>query len=315
MSLTVGMVGARGYVGEALLRLLVDHPELEPAWIASRSQAGQSVSGVLPEIDLPGLEFEEIGPGQVASRPADVVVLALPNGLAEDYVTALRDGPAAIIDLSADYRIDESWAYGLPELGRSDLNGARRVANPGCYATCAQLALAPLIDELAIPPVVFGVSGYSGAGRTTSIRNDPARLKHNLMPYALSGHIHEREISHRLGTEVRLSPHVADFFRGISLTISATLDQATDADALMDRFADHYQDEPLIKVTSEIPELRQVQNRCGALIGGFTVDQRNPVQITYVACLDNLLKGAASQALQNINRMCGRPELEGIPHD
>jgi len=310
MSFSVGLVGGRGYVGEILLQLLLQHPTLDIAWVSSRSLKGRSVRSVYPALPL-DLEFESFSPAEVAENGTDIVVLALPNGIAGDYVAAMN-ASQKVVDISADYRFEDSWAYGLPEHNRDAIRGSGRVANPGCYATTVQLALAPLIPALCGIPSAFGVSGYSGAGRTPSPRNDPERLSGNLLPYSLSGHLHELEVSHHLHQDVRFMPHVAEFFRGISVTISATLQEPVNETALQDRFSEFYANEHLIDITSEFPEVRDVVGKPGALIGGFTVDQRDTRRVCLVACLDNLLKGAASQALQNINLMLGVDELSGL---
>ena len=129
------------------------------------------------------------------------MILALPDGAAAPFIEALEQKAPhrIVIDLSADHRFDDAWAYGLPELNRAKIVNAKRIANPGCYATAMQLALAPLVDQLGGVPALFGVSGYSGAGTTPSPKNDVARLKDNLMPYSLVGHKHEREVAHRFG--------------------------------------------------------------------------------------------------------------------
>ncbi len=145
-------------------------------------------------------------------------MLALPNGMAAPFVAALdASAPATVVlDLSADYRFDPGWYYGLPELTRNDYNGQKRISNPGCYATAMQLALAPMLMQLAGPAQCFGVSGYSGAGTSPSDKNDPEKLRDNLMPYSLAGHVHEREASVHLGVPVQFMPHVAAHFRGLS---------------------------------------------------------------------------------------------------
>jgi N-acetyl-gamma-glutamyl-phosphate reductase common form len=242
----------------------------------------------------------------------DAVFLALPNDLSHGYVEAI-DAAApgcVIIDLSADHRFDDGWAYGLVERHRAELRGATRIANPGCYATAAQLAIAPLLDKLSGPPQVFGISGYSGAGTTPSPRNDPEQLRDNLMPYKLTGHIHEREISRHLDHEVHFMPHVASFFRGISLTIHASLDAPYDSAALLVDYQRAYQDEPLVRVQSDIPLVREAANQHHVTIGGIdSVDRR----AVLVATIDNLLKGAATQAVQNLNLALGLDELTGLP--
>ncbi len=310
MSITLGLVGGRGYTGEALLELLVGHPKIKIAWAASRSMAGQSVASVFPQLPL-DLNFEALDAEQVAKRGADVIVLALPNQVARSYADQLPAGQA-VIDLSADHRFDSDWIYGLPERNRQTIRGALRVANPGCYATAGQLGLEPLIGRLGQAPTLFGVSGFSGAGRTPNARNSPERLANNLLPYKLSGHVHEREIGHQLGQPVRFMPHVAEFFRGISMTIAAQLTERIDQHSFHQMFDQHYADEVLVEVTGNMPEVKRVTQTPRAIIGGFTVSDDDPSQVGLVVCLDNLLKGAASQALQNINLMLGLDELTGL---
>jgi N-acetyl-gamma-glutamyl-phosphate reductase len=200
----------------------------------------------------------------------------------------------------------------LPEQYRDQIRNARLISNPGCYATGAQLGLLPLVEDLRSDPLIFGVSGYSGAGKTPSPRNDPDVLKDNLIPYALSGHVHENEISHQLHTAVRFMPHVANFFRGISLTIAFELDHPVTVGELEALFRQAYEGEQRIRVSGEIPQVSAVQNTADVHIGGFNVDARNPAQGSLVVVLDNLLKGAASQALQNLNLALGLDENAGI---
>ncbi|MBI4950700.1 MAG: N-acetyl-gamma-glutamyl-phosphate reductase [Myxococcales bacterium] len=323
--LSVGVVGARGYVGLELLRLLGGHPELAVSVALSRSAAGAPVgahvaaayrappfsgTGSLPDFD-PALRFEDLSPAEAAAREVDAWVLALPNDHAPAWVAALtaRRPVVPILDLSSDHRGDDGWIYGSPERLRARLAGARRVANPGCYATGAFLALAPLVARLAGPPSAFGVSGYSGAGTTPSARNDPARLRDNLVPYALVGHAHERELCRHLGHEVRFVPHVAPFFRGIVVTVSLELREPTSAAELEALYREAYAGEPLVTVTRDVPEPRAAVEHHHVTLGGCAVSGRHAV---VVATLDNLLKGAATQAVQNLNLMLGRAELAGI---
>jgi N-acetyl-gamma-glutamyl-phosphate reductase len=256
--------------------------------------------------------IEDLGPADVANRDVDAVVLALPNGLAAPYVAALRQDAPVVVDLSADYRFDEGWAYGLPELGREPLRGAKRISNPGCYATGAQLGLAPALELCMAAPHVFGVSGYSGAGTTPSDKNDPEKLRDNLMPYALAGHLHEREVSHRLGREVFFTPHVAPFFRGITLTISLPLSAPVSRAELLARYRAAYDGEPLVEVSEGVPLVRDAACGHGVAIGGFALDEAGRRAVVVVT-LDNLLKGAATQALQNLNLAFGEDELRGVP--
>lgn len=299
---SVGLVGARGHVGGELVRLLAGHPRLALTRAASRQNVGDRLQD--------GPVLEDMSPEAVASWPVDVVILALPNEVSRDYVPHLRPDVVAV-DLSYDHRFDEpEWAYGLPERTRERIAGARRIANPGCYATGIQLGLGPLGGLLAGPPHAFGVSGYSGAGTTPSPRNDPARLQGNMLPYALTNHQHEREAAHQLGHRLCFTPHVGAWFRGISLTLSAPLAHPTSSDDLHALFDRAYADEPRIKITESIPEVRDIAGSHDLHIGGFAVDDRRAV---FVVTLDNLLKGAATQALQNINLALGLPEHLGIP--
>ncbi len=313
MKRTIALVGGRGYTGSELLKLIAAHPGLSLAFASSGSRAGEPIRTSCPE--WPGDdEFCALQPGSVATRKADAWVLAVPNGAAAAWAEIIGEAHpnSVILDLSADFRFDACWTYGLPERFREDLRTARRIANPGCYATGIQLALLPVLDRLEGTPVAFGVSGYSGAGRTPSERNDPERLRDNILPYRLNGHVHEREVSAQLGCDVRFVPHVASFFRGISLTVCARLAAPASADWLAEEFAGRYRGEPFVKVARDIPEVAAVRGTPEAHIGGFSVDERDPRRITVVATLDNLSKGAASQAMQNLNLALGLDEWLGL---
>ncbi|MDT8449850.1 MAG: N-acetyl-gamma-glutamyl-phosphate reductase, partial [Wenzhouxiangellaceae bacterium] len=300
--------------GRELLGLLAAHPGIELVLAVSNAQAGRPIAGEVP--DWPDREqaFVALAPDDVAGVDAGIWVLAVPNGQSAPWVEAIEDAHrhARIVDLGADYRFDETWIYGLTEFNRDSVRAARRISNPGCYATGAAFGLLPLRDLLTAPPVIFGVSGYSGAGRTPSPRNDPERLRDNLIPYALTGHVHEREIGAHLGRPVRFHPHVAAFFRGISLTIAVELGEPQSPESLAAHFSEPLGHEPLVRVSPDIPEIRTLSPRTGIAIGGFSVDSRDATRASLVVVLDNLLKGAASQALQNINLACGFDELTAI---
>ncbi|MEN4903206.1 N-acetyl-gamma-glutamyl-phosphate reductase [Luteimonas sp. TWI1416] len=309
---TIGIVGARGHTGSELIRLVAAHPGLDLLFVSSRELDGQRVADH-NDAWQGALRFETLDADAVAAKGADAVILALPNGKAAPFVAALDASrpETVIVDLSADYRFDPAWYYGLPELTRDTYNGQRRISNPGCYATAMQLAIAPLLDQLAGPPQCFGVSGYSGAGTTPSDKNNVALLADNLMPYALTGHVHEREVSARLGVPVEFMPHVAPHFRGITMTVNLWLRAPLSRDAVKARFETRYADEPLIEVVDEAPWVSRIAGHHGAQVGGFTMAQGNG-RVVVVATLDNLLKGAATQAMQNLNRALGFAELTSI---
>ncbi len=218
MTARIGLIGGRGHTGREILRLISQRQDIELVLASSRDLAGQQVRGIAPEFDT-GLLFEAVTPEALGAHDLDAVILALPNGAAAAFLEHI-DGNTVVVDLSADGRFDPAWIYGLPEIyGRDALRTAKRIANPGCYATCGQLAIAPFREMVSGPVHVFGVSGYSGAGTTPSRKNDPAALKDNLMPYALTGHIHEREMSRHLQSVICFTPHVAPFFSGLMTTV------------------------------------------------------------------------------------------------
>lgn len=312
--ITLGLVGARGYVGSELIRLVAAHPRFALAFVSSRERDGQRVADHEPAF-AGDLRYVNLDTAAVAGQGVDAVVLALPNGLAAGFVAAL-DAAApgtVVVDLSADYRFDDAWHYGLPELGRARAAGARRISNPGCYATAMQLAVAPMRGRLAGPVQCFGVSGWSGAGTSPSDKNDPDKLRDNLMPYALAGHVHEREVAQRLAHPVEFMPHVAPHFRGLTVTANLRLARAMAPAEVAARYRDRYAAEPLVHVLAEAPWVSRIAGSHHAEVGGFTLAEDGR-RLVVVATLDNLLKGAATQALQNLNLAFGFDELAGIPH-
>ncbi|WP_374013741.1 N-acetyl-gamma-glutamyl-phosphate reductase [Pseudoxanthomonas koreensis] len=310
---TLGIVGARGHTGAELIRLVSAHPGLELAFVSSRELDGQRVADH-SHAYRGQLRYESLDAAAVAAKGADVVILALPNGKAGGFVEAIDAvrPDTLIVDLSADYRFDPAWYYGLPEITRGDYAGQRRIANPGCYATAMQLAIWPMLEELAGPPQCFGVSGYSGAGTTPSDRNNPELLRDNLMPYSLVDHLHEREVSARLGVPVEFMPHVASHFRGITVTINLWLTEPRTLDWVRARYTQRYAGEGLVDVVEQAPWVSHIAGRHDVQIGGFTVAPGGK-RLVVVATEDNLLKGAATQAIQNVNIALGFPELTSVP--
>ncbi len=321
--LTLGLLGARGYVGNELLKLINSHPFIELTWLSSRALCGKKISDILPECQssLSEITIETLCAEDISNRNTDIIVLALPNGVAAPYVKAIEqvknndDKKPLIIDLSADYRFDQNWLYMIPEIIQKnssiDFQRVKKISNPGCYATAMQLVLMPLQNELDKIPSCFGVSGYSGAGTKPSDKNNPLRLKDNFLPYAPVNHLHEKEVTFQFKNVIQFTPHVANFFRGINMTVHLQLSRAWTEVELMTHFNQFYKDAILVKVQKNIPEVHDVQNKYHAVIGGISLKDDGR-QATIFCVLDNLLKGAASQALQNINLVCGFEELTGI---
>jgi N-acetyl-gamma-glutamyl-phosphate reductase/acetylglutamate kinase len=309
----VGLIGARGYVGQELIQLIDKHPHMELAAVSSRENNGKPCSFYTKS----SLIYCNLTADQISEIPdIHVWILALPNGVAKPFVDALLrlENVPVIIDLGADYRFSNDWLYGLPELygvREKFAEKPKMISNPGCYATGSQLAMAPLIlQNLATQGgTVFGISGFSGAGTIPSRKNSMIELKDNIMPYSLTGHIHEKEISHHLASKIAFMPHVASFFRGISLTISIPLQKSITTQSVKEIYEEYYRDELLVKVKEDIPEVRDIFKKDHVEIGGFNVSGR---RLALIATIDNLRKGAATQAMQNINLAMGFDEYDGI---
>ncbi|PPJ53427.1 hypothetical protein CBER1_00266 [Cercospora berteroae] len=317
----VALIGARGYTGKALVDLLNKHPNFDLCHVSSRELKGQELKGY----DKKKIIYESLSPDDVRKmaerKEIDCWVMALPNGVCKPYVDAIEESghqEAVIVDLSADYRFDSNWTYGLPELvQRHKIASATRISNPGCYATAAQLGIAPLVPHLPpfpAQPTVFGVSGYSGAGTKPSPKNDVNVLKDNLIAYSLTDHIHEREISSQLGTQVAFIPHVAVWFQGIHHTISIPLAEKMASRDVRQLYQDRFDKEKLVRITGESPQVKNIAGKHGVEIGGFAVHSSGKRAVINVT-IDNLLKGAATQCLQNMNLALGYSEYEGIPLD
>ncbi|KEY74614.1 hypothetical protein S7711_05045 [Stachybotrys chartarum IBT 7711] len=306
----IGLIGARGYTGSALVELLNKHPYMDLRHVSSRELAGQPLEGYTKRSVI----YETLSPEDITQLDndgkVDCWILALPNGVSQPYVEALDQGnrKSLIVDLSADKR-----TYGLPELvQRSKIAQSIRISNPGCYSTGAQIGLSGALDLIEGMPVIFGVSGYSGAGSKPNARNNLEVLKDAIIPYSLVDHVHEREISHHLNHKVAFMPHVAGWFRGITLTLNIPLRKQVTSRDIRQMYQDRYAGEKLIKVVGEPPLVSSIMGRHGVEIGGFAVDSSGKRVVVNVV-IDNLAKGAASQCLQNMNLALGYGEYEGIP--
>ena len=302
---SVGLVGARGYVGREIVRLIEAEEGFGLTLATSRALSGRTLADAF-EGATGDLTVTDDGPEAVAARACDAYVLGLPNGLAAPYVAAIEEASpgSVIVDLSADHRGTPGWTYGLPELGRAGIRGARRIANPGCYATAAILSLWPVADLLTGAPSCFGVSGWSGAGTTPSDKNDPERLRDNVLPYGFGGHGHQAEIGRAIGHPVVFAPQVASFFRGLIVTSTAPLTRAYTLDELKQRYRDAYAASAVVRCQDAPPEPALVAGTAAAAVGGFALDDATGT-LTVACALDNLLKGAASQAMENLRLAFG----------
>jgi len=333
---TVAVAGASGYAGGELLRLLAAHPTFEIGAVAAGSRAGESVGAVHPNLaDLS--DFLLVDTDAAVLAQADLVFLALPHGESAAIVADLpSDLP--VVDLGADFRLGSAddwatyyggphagtWAYGLPELPglRAHIAGSTRVANPGCYATSVAVALAPVLAAgLAEPTdiVIVAASGTSGAGRKASDALLATQVMGSMSAYKVGGvHQHtpemEQSLSHASGLEVRLSftPMLAPMPRGIVATCTAVAKPGTTVAAVRSALEDAYRDEAFVTVlpegqwpqTSSVGGSNMVHLQCA-------VDQHSG-RVIVVSAIDNLVKGAAGQALQNANIMLGLDELAGL---
>jgi N-acetyl-gamma-glutamyl-phosphate reductase len=333
----VGVVGGTGYTGVELLRLLAMHPDAELAVITSRSEAGQAVADLFPNLrGSVDLAFSE--PDIERLSACDLVFFATPNGTAMTMVPQLLDAGVRVIDLAADFRLRQAdewqqWygmqhacpeylpqaVYGLPEVNRTAIAQAKLVANPGCYPTAVQLGFLPLLEEGLVESghlIADAKSGVSGAGRKAATATLLCEASENFKAYAVPGHRHLPEIRQGLelaaGKPVGLTfvPHLTPMIRGIHATLYA---QLLDADRdLQAVFEARYSDEPFVDVlpAGSHPETRSVRGANQCRIAIHRPQQGNTVVVLSV--IDNLVKGAAGQALQNMNVMFGLNEGSGL---
>lgn len=331
-----GIVGGTGYTGVELLRLLAGHPEVTLAAITSRTEAGMKVSEMFPSLRR-RVDMAFVQPGLDALAGCDVVFFATPNGIAMKEAKSLLDAGARVIDLAADFRIRdvavwEKWygmrhacpelledaVYGLPEVNREKIAKARLVANPGCYPTAVQLGFLPLIEAGLVDAdhlIADAKSGVSGAGKKAEIGFLFSEASDNFRAYGVSGHRHLPEIrqglSNAAGREVGLTfvPHLTPLIRGIHATLYARLKKEADLQGI---FEDRYRAEPFVDVmpSGSHPETRSVR---GANICRIALHrQQDSDTVIVLSVIDNLVKGAAGQAVQNMNIMFGLPEAAGL---
>ncbi|HTP23513.1 MAG TPA: N-acetyl-gamma-glutamyl-phosphate reductase [Solirubrobacteraceae bacterium] len=327
---SVSVFGAAGFTGALTARLLLRHPSLELRALTARSDVGRRLDDLYPYHRVP-IELEELDLDRHAE--VDAAVVAYPHGAAAPLVAELRARGVRVVDLSADFRLQDPavygrWyrdheapellddaVYGLPELYREEIRGASLVANPGCYPTASLLALAPLARAGVIEDVVIDAkSGVSGAGRAATDKTHFVSVDENLHAYGVPRHRHIPEIEQELeilGANVRITfiPHLVPLDQGELVTCYVTSSSAGDVD-LEQLYEDFYADEPFVELTAAPPGVRDVRetNICRISVHR---DERAGRVIVFGA-IDNLWKGAASQAVQNLNLMLGLPEDEGI---
>lgn len=324
----VGILGATGYTGRELAGLLARHPHTEIAFATSRSEAGGSLRDACPT--APGLAL--VRTEDAPLNECDLVFSCLPHGESARWVGEARRAGIRVIDLSADLRVQgettPDWArgtiYGLPELHRGCIRGAELVANPGCYPTAALLALAPLLRRglVAGPVVINAASGVTGAGRSAKREMLFAEIAEDFRAYAVGNtHRHLAEMrdqaallaGNRVTPELVFTPHLLPVRRGILETIYVPLREAVPGIEAVAPWVEDYAEEPFVEVMPDrMPALRDVVGTNRVAIGVAPVAGVSTPLLVIVAAIDNLLKGAAGQAVQNLNLMMGWPETEGL---
>ena len=338
MKVKVGIVGGTGYTGVELLRLLSRHPQVELSVITSRGNDGQSVADLFPSLrGFVDLKFSV--PDENTLSACDLVYFATPNGIAMTMVRALLDKGVKVIDLAADFRLKsaDEWAqwygmkhacsellaeavYGLPEINREKIASARLVANPGCYPTAVQLGFLPLLQQGLIDSqglIADCKSGVSGAGRKADIGILLAETSESFKAYAVAGHRHLPEIKQGLNSvtkenvDLTFVPHLTPMIRGIHATLYASLTDEAEVN-LQEIYERYYEDEKFVDVmpAGSHPETRSVRgaNTCRIAVHRMPESRR----VVVLSVIDNLVKGAAGQAVQNMNIMFNFEEAEGL---
>ena len=337
----VGIINVTGYAGCELARILHQHPEVEISSVTGRSAAGQPLGEVFPHLSSLDLTITPELDGSL-----DLAFSALPHKASAEVVIPILEQGLKVVDISADFRLKqaseyEQWygithqdptyleeaVYGLPELHREEVKSARLIANPGCYPVSAILGLAPAISEGIIEPdvIIDSKSGVSGAGRGLSLSTHFSEVNENVMAYSIKGHRHLPEISQELSNltsdnlDVTFLTHLIPMTRGILSSSYAKLRSggSWDSDGSLQRIRDlyleYYADHPFVRIAAEPPQTKQTLGNNLCLIYP-TIDVRTN-RLIVISCLDNLVKGAAGQAVQNMNLMYGFPEetaLEGL---
>ena len=334
----IGIINITGYAGSELARILYRHPNVEITSVTGRSAAGQQLNEVFPHLTAMNMPIEEELSGSL-----DLVFSALPHkASAEACIPVLEQG-VKVVDISADFRLKQAdeyteWygvdhpdptyleeaVYGLTELHRDDVSTSRLVANPGCYPTSAILGLAPAVTSKIITQdiIVDSKSGVSGGGRSLTLTNHFSEVNENVFAYALNGHRHLPEITQELAPladkvlNLTILTHLIPMTRGILSSCYSTLIEPTKwvgsegREKIINLYRDYYADDPFVRVVPTPPQTKQTLGNNLCLIHP-SIDERTG-RLIVISCLDNLVKGAAGQAVQNMNLMCGFPEETGL---
>ena len=334
----IGIINITGYAGSELARILYRHPNVEITSVTGRSAAGQQLNEVFPHLTAMNMPIEEELSGSL-----DLVFSALPHkASAEACIPVLEQG-VKVVDISADFRLKQAdeyteWygvdhpdptyleeaVYGLTELHRDDVSTSRLVANPGCYPTSAILGLAPAVTSKIITQdiIVDSKSGVSGGGRSLTLTNHFSEVNENVFAYALNGHRHLPEITQELAPladkvlNLTFLTHLIPMTRGILSSCYATLTEPTKwvgsegREKIINLYRDYYADDPFVRVVPTPPQTKQTLGNNLCLIHP-SIDERTG-RLIVISCLDNLVKGAAGQAVQNMNLMFGFPEETGL---
>jgi N-acetyl-gamma-glutamyl-phosphate reductase len=313
-SVPVGVLGASGYVGQELLRLLAHHPDATVAFVTAETAAGEWVEG-----------HELIKADDAPFQDAEIILSALPHGVSGRYVHEARAGGKRAVDLSADFRLSADAVYGLTEFSRPQLADAGLVANPGCYPTAALLALIPLAQlgliDASREIIIDAASGVTGAGRNPKRELLFGEVAEDFRAYAIGNtHRHVAELKQSLAREggfagdLVFTPHLLPVKRGILETIHVPLTRVLDQATAEGLYAATYDGEPCVQIMhGALPSLKDVIYRNRVALGVAEVTQVRRPRLTVIAAIDNLVKGAAGQAIQNMNVMLGFPEIAGLP--
>ena len=328
----VAIIGAAGYTGLELIRILLRHPEVEITALADRLEGQPHVGTIHPSlIGRLDLRLESLTPAEIVAR-AECVFCCLPHGVSATMVPQLLDGGVKVIDLSADYRLKDPesyahWynqkhpdpdrlgkvAYGLPELFREEIRGSRLVANPGCFPTSAILPLAPLLKNGLIEPrgiIIDSKTGVSGAGRTPKLTTHYPECNESVSAYNIGRHRHTPEIDQILSriagqtVEVIFSPHLIPMDRGILTTTYSVPTRELREEELLQTLREFYKEEPFVRVVPHLPATKDSMNTNFCDITARIVRGR----VVTISCLDNLIKGASGAAVQNFNIVYDYPE-------